>query len=91
MNNPLQPQQPKFSINLSKMPQYTCDCGEVLFVKVHDVRLLPAVISPTGRAMPVLVEIGIKCAACGTMLTMVELQKEAESVINKPNIELAKT
>jgi len=64
-------------IDLSKMPQYMCDCGGVVFTKIHEVRLLPAIVSPSGQPMPVLVEVGVRCVSCNNEVSMMDLQKEA--------------
>jgi hypothetical protein len=52
------------NVNANDLATLMCSCGKPLFEKVFMFKVLPSIMSPTGKAMLVGIE-HIKCINCG--------------------------
>jgi len=74
-----------FNVDLRQLPSLMCPCGSQLFAKAHEIKKLPAIISPTGKETIIWVEVGSVCCACGAFATMEAISK-SEDVKEKSNL-----
>lgn len=54
-------------IDLGKCEDLVCDCGSVYFVELTRVKIVPALISPSGRPETIVLKV-LKCEKCGKIL-----------------------
>jgi hypothetical protein len=72
--------QQKFSVDLSQLESLVCPCGSTLYQKAHEIKRVPALLSPTGKSAVIWVEVGAVCCACGSFATMQQISETEKQI-----------
>jgi len=68
------------NVNIDQVPAMMCKCGGNRFYPIQQVRTVPAVLSPSGRAQIMFLDGWRECVLCGEVYTISELQKAQEEI-----------
>jgi|WetSurMetagenome_2_1015567.scaffolds.fasta_scaffold88741_2 hypothetical protein len=73
-----QPDKFNLNINLDNCPEIVCPCGAKDFVQLVNIRILPAVYSPSGKTGTVNIAKNFACTMCGKVMDTTDTIKQYE-------------
>jgi hypothetical protein len=72
MNNLQSQKNNTLSVPLEKMQPFKCECGSIVFRQLTQLRLLPAIMSPTAKKELITIPVYV-CETCGTQYDLTSI------------------
>jgi len=71
----------QIQVDVTKLKDVECKCGNIWFDKIHVLRTVPALLAPNGQQTRVALE-AFKCSECEEILPEPWMKKPDEKEVN---------